>query len=63
MNIYNLLTQTPQWLIHDEKNSDIAIACRIRIARNIANYPFVFHMDDLQSTGLENQLKQILLNK
>ena len=40
MNLDDLLPQTCPWLLGNGEESDIVLSCRIRLARNLAGYPF-----------------------
>jgi protein arginine kinase len=51
-----------QWLTGDGPDSDIVISSRIRLARNVAGYPFMTKADDEIRQQLVDSLKSIVLN-
>lgn len=44
LNLADLARTSGEWLRGDGPESDIVISCRIRLARNIAGYPFITRM-------------------
>jgi len=46
MNLDDLLSQTCPWLLGEGEESDIVIASRIRLARNLVGYPFPIRMTE-----------------
>jgi len=58
----NDLTQTPgAWLRGSGPEADIVISSRIRLARNLADFPFVIRASDADRTRIEEILRQSVL--
>ena len=54
------LFQTGEWLSGTGPESDIVMSTRIRLARNLVDYPVLTRIDDAQKTSLERQLRERL---
>jgi len=53
------LTQTSgEWLRGSGEEADIVISSRIRLARNLAQYPFITRVEDTGRSEIENLLKE-----
>ena len=56
MNINDLTTRSGEWLRGSGPESDIVISSRIRLARNLADYPFIRKCTDQDRTAIEELL-------
>ena len=56
MNIDDLKLTSGEWLRGSGPESDIVISSRIRLARNLADYPFVGRASDADRTRIEDTL-------
>ena len=52
MNLDELCSRSSPWLKGAGPHSDVVISCRVRLARNIAGYPFVCRANDHQCRDL-----------
>lgn len=57
MDLETLSQTSGEWLRASGPHSDIVISSRIRLARNLAQYPFPNRADSATRTTIENQLK------
>ena len=53
MNIEDLAGRCGEWLRGSGPESDIVISSRIRLARNLADFPFVRQCDDTDLTAIQ----------
>ncbi|MFO1020676.1 MAG: protein arginine kinase [Planctomycetales bacterium] len=56
MNVDQLTQTSGEWLKGTGPESDIVISCRIRLARNVAKYPFLSRADDIVRADILNHL-------
>jgi protein arginine kinase len=61
MTIENLAKKPGEWLRGDGPLSDIVISSRIRLARNVAGYPFFSKATDEQRSELSGKLRSQIL--
>lgn len=50
----------PEWMKQDGPNSDVVLASRIRLARNLRGLPFPHNLDEKQSLGLLDTVKSVV---
>jgi protein arginine kinase len=50
------------WLSDDASESDVVMSCRVRLARNIAGFPFVGRSNDAQRLEILNIARQVVLD-
>ncbi|MCH8164865.1 MAG: protein arginine kinase [Planctomycetes bacterium] len=50
------------WLSDDGPDTDVVMSCRVRLARNLARFPFVGRADDAQRKELCNIARQVVLS-
>jgi protein arginine kinase len=50
----------PQWLVPQGPDSDVVVSCRVRLARNVAGFPFVSKLSDERAAQLCQQLRGAL---
>ena len=62
MSIDALIGRTGEWLRGEGPESDIVISTRVRLARNIAEFPFMSRSTDEQKRDLERLLSAKTLN-
>ena len=62
MDISDLAQTSGEWLRGGGPESDIVISSRIRLARNLAEYPFVNQAGPVERHEIENVLKDALAN-
>lgn len=58
MSIENLSKQIGQWLLGNGPESDIVISSRIRLARNIAEFPFIRRCNDIDRANIESMVSR-----
>ena len=58
MDLDNLKGTSGEWLRGTGPESDIVISCRIRLARNVAEFPFPSHVQESTQREIENLLKE-----
>ncbi|MCP4253056.1 MAG: protein arginine kinase, partial [Candidatus Scalindua sp.] len=63
MEIKDLSDNTGEWLRGTGKESDIVISSRIRLARNIAGYPFLSRANLKQRTEIESLLRNTIIER
>src|SRR5262249_39709452 len=57
MNLDSLITTTGEWLRGTGPESDVVISTRIRLARNLASFPFTNRASTAQKAELESLLR------
>ena len=57
MELNDLASKSGEWLRGSGPNSDIVISSRIRLARNLAEYPFISRAADADRTAIEAMLR------
>ncbi len=60
MNLNDLVARSGEWLRGEGPQSDIVISSRIRLARNLADFPFVRRCHDVDRTSIEKLLRSSL---
>lgn len=60
MNLDSLLPNLGEWLKGTGPESDVVVSTRIRLARNLANYPFAGRASIAQKTEIETRAKECL---
>ncbi|MDP9173410.1 MAG: protein arginine kinase [Planctomycetota bacterium] len=61
MKLNDLTTQAGEWLRGSGPMSEVVISSRIRLARNIAGFPFLSRCSRAQRTTLEHKLRDTIL--
>ncbi len=61
MDLETLSRSVSEWLKGTGPEADIIISSRIRLARNLAKFPFLSRADDTIRQEIENQLKERLI--
>ncbi|HUT36688.1 MAG TPA: protein arginine kinase [Planctomycetota bacterium] len=62
MQLSDLVHQSGEWLRGLGTDSDIVISTRIRLARNVAGYPFVSRLKPEQQAGLSQRLCESIVD-
>lgn len=57
MNLDDLVIRNGEWLRGTGPESDIVISSRLRLARNLADYPFASKVSDLEKKEIEGSLR------
>lgn len=60
MNLDSLLPNLGEWLKGTGPESDVVISTRIRLARNLAHYPFAGRANLAQKTEIESRVRECL---
>ncbi|MFC4765980.1 protein arginine kinase [Effusibacillus consociatus] len=60
MSIHEFLNTSPTWMKEDGPESDIVISTRIRIARNLARYPFPVLLTDSDAEAIVEEVRKAL---
>ena len=47
------------WYLQSGKESDVVVSSRIRLARNLSNFPFMTKLDKTTKQKIEEQIKEI----
>lgn len=50
-----------KWYIQQGKDSDVVLSTRVRLARNVADFPFVEKLDDEKRMQLNEKIRDVLL--
>ncbi|MBQ7654058.1 MAG: protein arginine kinase [Clostridia bacterium] len=50
-----------KWYIRQGKDSDVVLSTRVRLARNVADFPFVEKLDDEKRMQLNEQIRDVIL--
>lgn len=50
-----------KWYIQQGKDSDVVLSTRVRLARNVAEFPFVEKLDDEKRMQLNEKIRDVLL--
>ena len=61
MELEELTYHDGEWLKGSGPESDIVISSRIRLARNLADYPFISRVGDQDRAEIEKALRQCVL--
>ena len=48
-----------KWYNDNSKNSDVVISSRIRLARNLSNYPFSSKLSETQASNLVDEVNRL----
>ena len=48
----------PRWLVPEGPEADVVVSCRVRLARNVAGFPFVSKVSNERAVELAGQLKE-----
>jgi protein arginine kinase len=62
MKLSDLTSHAGEWLRGSGPMSEVVISSRIRLARNIAGYPFLSRCSRSQRTTLEHKTRDVILN-
>ncbi len=62
MKLSDLTNHAGEWLRGNGPMSEIVISSRIRLARNVANYPFLSKCSRVQRTNLEHKVRDTILS-
>ncbi len=62
MELNDLTTNSGEWLRGSGPQADIVISSRIRLARNLADYPFISRATQQDRTQVENALRERILS-
>ena len=57
MNLDDLTTRSGEWLRGSGPESDIVISSRIRLARNLADFPFIRRCSDEDRISIERSVR------
>ena len=58
MNLDNMAEKSGEWLKGEGPESDIVVSSRIRLARNLTDYPFISKATDLDRAEIEKTLRK-----
>src|SRR5258705_5371245 len=61
MKLSDLTNHAGEWLRGSGPMSEVVISSRIRLARNVAGYPFLARCSRAQRTTLEHKIRDIIL--
>ena len=56
----DLVTECGEWLKGSGPESDIVMSSRIRLARNLADYPFIQRCNDIDRANIESNVRERL---
>ena len=60
MNLDDLIGQSGEWLRGSGPDSDIVISSRVRLARNLANFPFLTRASEAQRLEIHESFRRAL---
>lgn len=60
MDLNDLATRNGEWLRGDGSEADIVISSRVRLARNLADFPFCSRGGELEKREIETQLRRTI---
>ncbi len=60
MNLGDLIGQSGEWLRGSGPESDIVISSRVRLARNLSNFPFLTRADEAQRAEIHTAIRKAL---
>jgi protein arginine kinase len=60
MNLDSLLNRLGEWLRATGPDSDVVVSTRIRLARNLAEMPFINRANSHQKSEIEGRLKEVV---
>ena len=63
MNLDSLIPTTGEWLRGTGPEADIVVSTRIRLARNLAVFPFTNRASALQKAEIETQLRDRIVRE
>jgi protein arginine kinase len=61
MSIENIANRCGEWLRGSGPESDIVMSSRIRLARNLADYPFIKRCNDIDKANIESTIRERLI--
>ena len=61
MSMDNIANRCGEWLRGTGPESDIVMSSRIRLARNLADYPFIRRCNDIDKANIESTIREQLL--
>src|ERR1051325_10857722 len=61
MKLTDLTNQSGEWLLGTGPQHEIVVSSRVRLARNVASYPFMSKANRLQRTELHKMCREQLL--
>ena len=62
MELNDLTRTSGEWLRGSGPESDIVISSRIRLARNLAHFPFISRATDNDRVEIEKNLRTVITN-
>lgn len=63
MELADLLSQQGEWLRGEGPQSDIVVSSRIRLARNLVDFPFVGRATEEERQHVEETLRRVILDR
>ena len=60
MSIDDIANRCGEWLRGTGPESDIVMSSRIRLARNLADYPFIRRCNDIDKANIEATIRERL---
>ena len=61
MSMDNIANRCGEWLRGTGPESDIVMSSRIRLARNLADYPFIRRCNDIDKANIESTVRERLI--
>ena len=58
MSIDDIANRCGEWLRGTGPESDIVMSSRIRLARNLADYPFIRRCNDIDKANIESTIRE-----
>ena len=62
MNLDEMAERSGEWLKGEGPESDIVVSSRIRLARNLTDYPFISKATDLDRAEIEKTLRKSVVD-
>ena len=61
VNLNEMASRSGEWLKGEGPESDIVVSSRIRLARNLTDYPFISKATELDRTEIEKNLRDSVI--
>jgi protein arginine kinase len=62
IDVHRFASRVGAWLTPGAPDSDVVVSCRVRLARNVAEEPFVTRLEAERATGLAERLRTHLVD-
>ena len=60
IDLTDLNSQSGEWLSGEGRESDVVVSCRVRLARNVARFPFLTRASDEKKGEIEEHIRELM---